>query len=99
MQPKTLAWVNPTVDKDGNPHDASKNAGYMVSIDGQTAKSIDLKFGSSFDISSIVAGLKSGVHTLSMAGVTTEGVVGDYSAPTSFTVHPHLPAPSNVTVT
>lgn len=98
MQPSKLAWVNPTVDKDGNPHDAAKNAGYQVKIDGGAAQSIGLKFGTGFDISGIVSGLKAGTHSISIAAVTTDGVVGDFSAAASFTVLPQLPAPTNVIV-
>lgn len=97
-QPSKLTWHNPTVDKDGNPHTAEKNAGYSVSIDGAAPQGIALKFGESFDISGIVKTLKSGVHNISIAAVTTEGVTGDFSAPVPFTVHPQLAAPANVTV-
>ncbi len=99
MQPSTLKWGHAPTDKDGNPYTAANNAGYMVSFDGGVPKSIDLKYGDSFDISNIVAGLESGTHTASIAMVSTEGVVGDYSAPVSFTVHPHPSAPVNVSVT
>lgn len=99
MQPSTLKWGHPPTDKDGNPYTASNNAGYMVAIDGGIPKSIDLKYGDSFDISGIVATLKAGKHTASIAMVSTEGVVGDYSVPTEFTVFPHPGAPVNVSVT
>lgn len=99
MQPSTLKWAHAPTDKDGNPYTAADNAGYMVAIDFGVPKSIDLKYGDSFDISEIVKGLKTGVHTASIAMVSTQGVVGDFSVPVSFTVHPHPSAPINLSVT
>lgn len=100
MQKKTLTWTNPPTNDADEPHTENNNQGYMASVDGATPHSFDgLKYGTSFDLSGIISTLKPGTHTISIAAVTTDGVVGDYSTPTSFTVFPRPRAPSNVSIT
>lgn len=101
MQSHVLKWNNPGTHTDGSPHTQNENAGYSVIVDQLPAQSLDLQYGTSFDVTTLIdkLALKPGTHTISIAAVGKTGVVGMYSVPSSFTVSPQPAAPSNVSIT
>jgi hypothetical protein len=98
--PHTLNWTNPTTNTDGSALTEAENAGYQISLDGGAAVSIPLAWGTTFDMSSLAAyeALKSGAHTVTLALVTTAGVVGVASNAASFSIAAVPSAPTGLTV-
>lgn len=102
--PKTLTWANATqaVNSAGATvawSAAADMAGIQVSFDGQAAISVPTSLGAtSLQLNTIAAylALPVGTHTLAMADVTTEGAVGQSSAPVSFLVDVVPLAPTSV---
>lgn len=101
MQSIILRWTNPTADRDGSNYEQPDNAGYVVSLDGAPPFQIGLVWGTEFDVGSDVhlANLKAGSHTVAIANLSKKGVVGVFTPPATFSVHPVANAPGNFTVT
>ncbi len=99
-QPHTLTWVNPTLNTDGSALTQAENAGYQINIDGAGAVAIPLAWGTSFDMTSLAAyqALKSGSHSVTLALVTTAGVVGLPSNAATFQIDAIPQAATNLAV-
>jgi hypothetical protein len=96
-----LTWVNPTEYTDNTVYDAANtNIGYTLEIDNLPAVSIPLKYGTSFDIStlSLWSSLKIGTHNVALAVVTTGGEQSDFTPALSFPVVRIPKAPTNLAI-
>lgn len=98
--PHVLSWVNPTLNTDGTAYAQTSNAGYELSLDGTAAVAVPLAWATSFDMSTLAAfdALKSGTHTVTLANVTTAGIVGVASAPLSFSIAATPDAPTGLAI-
>lgn len=90
VNPKTASWVNPTQATDENgatvPFDATTDlAGVEIAFDGAAAVAVP-SATTSIDLTTLDAymALPVGKHTLTVADVTKEGVVGQFSVAAEF---------------
>jgi len=93
INPKHISWVNPQqgTDQNGNltAWDPSTDMkGIELQFDGGTPIEVDCGFVTSFDMSTLDAykALASGAHTVDIAILTKEGVLGGFSVQQTFSI-------------
>lgn len=91
---KGVSWKDPTSAKDQNGQTvawdaATDRAGMSIKLDGTGVVSVPVAAGvSTFDLRTLAAyqALQPGPHTLGLAEVTKEGIVGEYASDVPFLV-------------
>lgn len=100
--PTKLNWTNPTTRVDGTPYTQADNAGYEIRLDGGSAVSIPLAFGTQFDLASLASyqSLPFGNHTVEIRAVSKGGLSSAFSQAATFPKVESAPnSPTAVSVT